>query len=84
MGEEGLLKDANKYHTALSMAMNPDAYAKFFYEQGKADAVNDVVRDGKNINMDMRTNVDSPTPGTKFRVLNDESTFSSGLKIKKR
>lgn len=82
--EDGLLKDASKYHTALSMAMNPDAYAKFFYEQGKADAVNDVVRDGKNINMDMRTNVDSSKPGAKFRVLNDDSAFSSGLKIKKR
>ena len=51
--ESGALVDAKKYHTALSMAMNPEAYAKFFYEQGRASAINKVVKDGKNINMDV-------------------------------
>jgi hypothetical protein len=82
--ENGDLKDAKKYHTALNMAMNPEAYAKFFYEQGKADAVNEVVKDGKNINMSVRANVDSSKPGPKFRVMNDSSNFGGGLKINKR
>lgn len=82
--ENGYLKDAKKYHTALNMAMNPEAYAKFFYEQGQADAVNEVVRDGKNINMSVRANVDSSKPGPKFRVMNDSSNFGNGLKINKR
>jgi hypothetical protein len=81
--EKGVLKDAKQYHTALNMAMNPQAYAKFFYEQGKADAVNEVVKDGKNINMNVRANVDSSKPGPKFRVMNDND-YGSGLKIKKR
>ena len=81
--EKGYLKDAKQYHTALNMAMNPQAYAKFFYEQGKADAVNEVVKDGKNINMNVRANVDSSKPGPKFRVMNDND-YGSGLKIKKR
>jgi len=82
--ENGLLKDAGKYHTALSMAMNPEKYAKFFYEQGKSDAVNEVVKDGKNIEMSVRNNVDSSKSGTQFKVLQDTASFSSGLKIKKR
>lgn len=82
--KNGELVDAKKYHTALNMAMNPEAYAKFFYEQGKADAVNEVVKDGKNINMNVRANVDSSKPGPKFRVMNDSSNFGSGLKINKR
>ena len=81
--DNGYLKDAKQYHTALNMAMNPQAYAKFFYEQGKADAVNEVVKDGKNINMNVRSNVDSSKPGPKFRVL-DDGNYGSGLKIKKR
>ena len=83
LDDNGALKDAQKYHTALNMAMNPEAYAKFFYEQGKADAVNEVVKDGKNIKMDVRANVDSSKPGAKFRVVNDGSSFGSRLKIRK-
>lgn len=82
--EKGFLKDANKYHQSLHMAMNPEVYAKFFYEQGKADAVNEVVKDGKNIDMNVRTNVDSSKPGTKFKVVDSSQGFGSGLKIKKR
>lgn len=82
--EKGFLKDANKYHQSLHMAMNPESYAKFFYEQGKADAVNEVVKDGKNIDMNVRTNVDSSKPGTKFKVVDSSQGFGSGLKIKKR
>ena len=84
LDEKGVLKDAQKYHTALNMAMNPEAYAKFFYEQGKADAVNEVVKDGKNIDMNVRSKVDSSKPGTKFKVVNDGANFGRGLKIRKK
>jgi hypothetical protein len=84
LDDNGNLVDAKKYHTALNMAMNPEAYAKFFYEQGKSDAVNEVVKDGKNIDMSVRSNVDSSKPGTKFRVVNDSSQFGSKLKIRKK
>jgi hypothetical protein len=82
--ENGVLIDAEKYHTALSMAMNPEAYAKFFYEQGRASAIDNVVGQGKNIDMDVRSNVVSEKPGTKFRIVEDSAPFVSGLKIKKR
>jgi hypothetical protein len=84
LDDNGVLKDAGKYHTALNMAMNPDSYAKFFYEQGKSDAVNEVVNDGKNIDMKVRSKVDSSKPGMKFKVVDSNRGFSSGLKIRKK
>lgn len=81
LDDNGNLKDAKAYHTALTMAMNPESFAAFFYEQGKADAVNEVVAGGKNVDMAVRKGVDSQKPGSKFRILDDGS--SSGLKIKR-
>jgi hypothetical protein len=34
--------------------------------------------------MDVRSNVVSEKPGTKFRIVEDSAPFVSGLKIKKR
>jgi hypothetical protein len=42
IGDDGLLSDPAGYHKALSAAMNPEKFAKFFYEQGQADAVGDI------------------------------------------
>jgi hypothetical protein len=54
LDDSGLMKDAAGYHKALSIAMNPDKFAKFFYEQGQSDATEDVLRKTKNINMSER------------------------------
>ena len=54
LDENGLMKDAAGYHRALAIAMNPDKFAKFFYEQGKADATDSELRKIKNINMSER------------------------------
>lgn len=54
LDEQGLIKDAAGYHRALAIAMNPDKFAKHFYEQGLADATEDVMRKTKNINMSER------------------------------
>jgi hypothetical protein len=54
LDESGLMKDASGYHKALSVAMNPDRFAKFFYEQGKATAIDEDIRKAKNIDMDIR------------------------------
>lgn len=52
--EKGLISDVKGYHKALSVAMNPEKFAQFFYEQGVSNAVDNVSRKSKNINMDMR------------------------------
>jgi hypothetical protein len=49
--DNGLLKDAPTYHRSLAVAMNPEAFAAFFYEQGKTDAVESSARESKNIDM---------------------------------
>jgi hypothetical protein len=54
LDESGLIKDAAGYHRALAIAMNPDKFAKFFYEQGQSEATEDVLRKTKNINMSER------------------------------
>ena len=72
--KENTMKDAAGYHKGLFTAMNPDAVANHFYEQGKADALKDSIAKSKNVNMDPRQahveNVN--TSGFKARVLNDD------------
>jgi hypothetical protein len=79
--DNGLIKDAAGYHRALSIAMNPDKFAKFFYEQGQAVAVDDVMRKQKNVNMTTRKAPETITKGgMKIRSVNPDS--GRGLKIR--
>jgi len=84
LGEDGLLKDAEGYHRSLSIAMNPEKFAKYFYEQGQATAVDDYSKKSKNIKMDTR-NVPAiaSTGGMKVRVV-DPQTRGNGLTIKRQ
>lgn len=81
LNEDGLVKDAAEYHKALAAAMNPDKFARFFYEQGKAAATEDVTRKMKNINMSTRSAPEVVSKGgTQFRAINPSE--GRGLKIK--
>lgn len=51
LDDKGLVKDAVGYHKSLAVAMNPDNFAKFFYEQGKSDAIEGTMKGIKNIQM---------------------------------
>jgi hypothetical protein len=48
LDKDGNINDAAGYHKALYTAMNSDKIAQHFYEQGKADAVKEVVSGSKN------------------------------------
>jgi len=48
LDEDGNVIDQTDYHKALYTAMNSDKIAHHFYEQGKADAVKDVINSSKN------------------------------------
>lgn len=52
--DQGEISDVVGYHKSLAMAMNPEKFAKYFYEQGVASAVNESAKKSKNINLDMR------------------------------
>ena len=68
------MSDAKGYHKSLYTAMNPDAIANHFYQQGKADALKESVAKAKNVSMDPRKSFSNDnTSGTKFRVLSDDS-----------
>ena len=81
---EGLMSDAAGYHKGLFTAMNPDAIAKHFYEQGKSDAIKTSVSESKNINTSRESHkVYEGEGGIKFKVLGDDSSDMK-LRIKKR
>ena len=80
------LKDAKGYHKSLFTAMNADAVAKHFYEQGKADAMKDSVAKAKNVNMNPRqTHGEIKAGGMKIKVLGDTSSdFKFKIKNKNK
>lgn len=81
LDENGLIKDASKYHMALSAAMNPQRFAQFFYEQGKSAAAEDVMRKTKNIKMSTRNAPEVTSKGgMRIKSLNTDS--GRGLRIK--
>jgi hypothetical protein len=69
------MEDTKGYHKGLFTAMNADAIAKHFYEQGKADALKDSIAKSKNVSMDPRQEFNGQinTGGIKVRVLGDNS-----------
>lgn len=83
LNEDGLIEDAVGYHRALSIAMNPEKFAKFFYEQGKAEATDDVMRKTKNINMSERKAPEVTSKGgVQIKSLSNDS--GRGLKIRSK
>ncbi len=84
VGKDGLITDAVGYHKALSVAMNPDKFAQYFYDQGVANAVDNVSRKSKNINMDIRQQSQTVSKdGMKIRpVSNSRNEHGRGLKIR--
>jgi len=79
--DKGLLNDPEGYHRSLAIAMNPDKFAQFFYEQGKSSATEDVMRKTKNINMSER-NIPETVAKSGFQVKSVSSPSSNGLKIR--
>ncbi len=81
LNNDNVMNDAKGYHKSLFTAMNPDAIANHFYEQGRADALKQSVESSKNINMDPRGihNKANNNGGIKARVVGDDI---SKLKLK--
>jgi len=82
LNDDGYLADAESFHRAISVASNPEKFAKFFYEQGKSEAIDGVSRESKNIDMTRQTTQITPSTGMQVRVLDQER--GSRLVIKKR
>ena len=82
--EKTSIEDAAGYHKSLFTAMNADAIAKHFYEQGVADAIKDTVAKGKNIDLDPRQiHGDTNTGGVQVRAIGN-SAEDFKFKIRKK
>tara|TARA_R110000796_G_scaffold2299_1_gene9145 strand:- start:132 stop:1280 length:1149 start_codon:yes stop_codon:yes gene_type:complete len=81
LDDSGMLNDAEGYHRSLAIAMNPEKFASYFYEQGKSNATEDVIRKTKNINMSERSAPEVSTKGG-FQVKSVSQPSSRGLRIK--
>jgi len=85
LNESGQMENASGYHKGLFTAMNPDAIANHFYEQGKADALKESISKSKNVNMDPRQSFTAPKTGFKARIVGDNNNHKTAtFKIKKR
>jgi hypothetical protein len=81
------IEDAEGYHKSLFTAMNADAIAKHFYEQGKADAIKGQVAKDKNINLEPRKmHGETNVGGVKYKVLGQSSSEikNRSFKIRKK
>ena len=80
------ISDTEGYHKSLFTAMNADAIAKHFYEQGRADATKGQVAQDKNINLEPRkTHGEYEAGGVKVKVLGESSKdFKFKIKSNKR
>ena len=84
LGKDGMIEDTAGYHKALYAGANADKIANHFYEQGKADAIRDVVNKSNNTSSSARKA--APTGAAKFGAYTVKSVSgadSSKLKIKK-
>ena len=83
LNDKGEVMDTKGYHKAIYAAENVDTIAKHFYEQGKADAVKDVVAKSKNTSLEARSTAPSEVTVGGFKVRAISGIDSSKLKIKK-
>ena len=79
------ISDAKGYHKSLFTAMNADAVANHFYEQGRADAIKDSIAKAKNVNMNPRQGLgEVEAGGLKVKVLQDNDMSSFRFKPKSK
>ena len=84
LNENNEMSDAAGYHKSLFTAMNADAVANHFYQQGKADAVKESVAKAKNVSMDPRqTHKTVESGGMKVRAVSGVDSTAFKVKIRK-
>ena len=84
LDDDGLISDAAGYHRSLAMAMHPEKFAKFFYEQGKSASADETMKKLKNVNMSTRNapEVTKSNSGLQIKSLSPDS--GRGLKIRSK
>jgi len=85
LGNDNTIGDAKGYHKALFTAMNADAVANHFYQQGKADAMKESSQRSKNVDMSPRGTHEQTTQvgGFKVRAISGDDSGRLRVKIRK-
>ena len=85
LNDKNEMNDAAGYHKSLYTAMNADAIANHFYEQGKSDAIKGTMAKAKNIDMDPRGTHENVVASNGWSVKSiSGGQSSSKLRIKSR
>jgi hypothetical protein len=86
LDNKGEVKDYKGYHKAIYAAQNADTIANHFYEQGKADAVKDMMAKSKNITNEPRTTSagDVYINGLKVKAISGVDSSKLKLRINKK
>jgi hypothetical protein len=82
LDNKGEVKDFKGYHKAIYAAQNADTIANHFYEQGKADAVKDMMAKSKNISNEPRPTSSGEVYINGMKVRAISGVDSSKLKIR--
>ncbi len=82
LDSKGNVSDTSGYHKAMYAAENVDKIAAHFYEQGKADAVKDVVNKSKNLSDTKARSTQGDVFIGGFKVKAISGADSTKLKIK--
>lgn len=85
LNEDGSVKDYDGYHKAIYAARNADTIAQHFYEQGKSDAIKDVMAKSKNVsNVARQVATDDHVSFGGYRIKAISGVDSSKLRIKRK
>ena len=84
VNENNEMADARGYHKALFTAMNADAIANHFYEQGKSDAIKEQMKSSKNIDMNPRGSHEkvTTTSGMQVKAISGDDMDRLRIKMK--
>lgn len=81
VNEDGSIKNLAEYHRAISIASNPEEFARFFYEQGKSEGVEEITNSAKNRNISPRTTHSPEGNKSKYRAVSiGQNDFKFELK----
>jgi hypothetical protein len=82
--KKNMMSDAVGYHKSLFTAMNADAVANHFYEQGRADGIKQSMANAKNVDMTPRQAAgEVEAGGIKVRAVSGDSPSKLRFKMKK-
>jgi len=76
------ITNAKGYHKSLFTAMNPDLVANHFYQQGKADAIEEQMAKAKNVDMSPNATHSDTVEAGGMRVRAISGDTSSDFKVK--